>query len=164
MLDYDAIAKWSQVGGFVLFAVATVWVFMKFLTPAIRTAAANTNNRIAEGERHRDEAKAAVEKLRGEIDGAKHDAVLIRERGEEAGRREATAIVAEAREAGERSLRNAQGELDRSRVSAREKFREELAQKALNLARGDAADRVDASVNSRLVDAFVSSLEKGGRN
>jgi len=164
MMDYDAIAKWSQVVGFVLFAAATVWVWIKFLTPAIRTAQANTNRHIAEAERHRDEAKGALEALRHEIEGAKHDASLIRARGEEQARREASAIVAEAREAGERVLRNAQGELDRARTSAREAMRAEFAEKALHLALTDAPARVDAATNAQLVERFARSLERGGSN
>lgn len=163
-IDYDAIAKYSQVVGFVLFAAATVWVWMKFLAPAIRSAQANTNRQIAEAERHRDEAKGALDALRREIEGAKHDASLIRARGEEQARREASAIVAEARESGERSLRNAQGELDRARAAAREAMRAEFAEKALRLALADAPSRIDAATNAELVERFSRSLERGGGN
>ncbi len=85
-----------------------VWLWIKFIQPAIVAAQQNKNKQIAEAERHRDEAKATLESLRTEIEGAQRDADLIRQRAEDQAKREAEAIVSEAREAGERSLRNAQ--------------------------------------------------------
>ena|SRR5579863_6313944 len=163
-LNYEEVAKWSQVISAIFFYAVLVWLWVKFGAPALKSAQAAKNKQIAEGERHRDEAKAALDALRHEIEGAKHDAALIRTRGDDAARREASAIVAEARETGERALRNAQGELERARVAAREALRADLAEKALALARTDAERRVDASVNTQLVDRFAASLERGGAN
>ncbi len=164
MIDYEQIAKWSDIISAILFLGVMVWLWMKYIAPAVMNAQANQNRLLAEAERHRDEAKAALELLRQEIEGAKHDADLIEQRAADQAKHETEMTIAEANEAGERTLRNAQGELARARAAGREQFREELAAKALELARREAANRVDGSVNARLVDGFVASLEHGGRN
>jgi len=157
-MNYDAIAFWSQIAGFVLFAVSLVWAAAKWITPAISSAQRASNERIALAERHRDEMLGALESLRSEIDGAKRDAQTILERAKERAQHERSAIVAEAREAGERMVHNAQGELERARNAARERMREDLAAKALEIARESAAQRVDASANARLMKEFLESL------
>ncbi|MBV8637133.1 MAG: hypothetical protein JO322_03550 [Candidatus Eremiobacteraeota bacterium] len=164
MIDYEQIAKWSDIVSAILFLAVLVWLWMKYIAPAVLAAQANQNRLLAEAERHRDEAKAALDLLRQEIEGAKHDADLIAERASNQAEHESGVTIAEANEAGERMLRNAQGELERARAAAREQLREELAAKALDLARREAETRVDGGVNARLVDQFVASLEHGAAN
>ncbi len=163
-MNYAEVAKWSDIVSALLFLAVMVWLWVRFIQPAIVTAQENKNKQIAEAERHRDEAKATLEALRTEIDGAKRDAELIRQRAGDQAKREAEAIVAETRSAGERALRNAQGELERARAAAREQLRDELAGQALALARKNAEQRVDGAVNRQLVQRFVGSLERGGLN
>jgi len=69
-------------------------------------------------------------------------------------------ILAEAKAEAERLIRNAEGELGRGRLSARELLREELLTKALQLARESAAGMPEAD-NARLVAQVVESLERG---
>ena len=158
-MNYEQIAVWSQVISAILFIVVMVWVWGKFIQPAVLAAQENHNKQLAESERHRDEAKASLEALRGEISGAQRDAELIRQRATEQAGREKDATIAEARETGERSVRNAGGELERARYAARDRLRIELLERALHAARTKAAQRVDASVNAKLVNSFVSSIE-----
>jgi F0F1-type ATP synthase membrane subunit b/b' len=124
----------------------------------------NQNAKLAEAERHRDEAKAVLESLQGELGAAQTDAGAIKQRVAAQGESEREAVIREAREAGERALRNAQGELARSRTAARERLRDELLERALGIARIQATERVDANVNQELVTSFLGSLEHGGRN
>ncbi|HET9031206.1 MAG TPA: hypothetical protein VFN49_13620 [Candidatus Aquilonibacter sp.] len=163
-MDYEQIAKWSDIISAILFLAVMVWLWMKYIAPAVLSAQENQNRQLAEAERHRDEAKAAIDLLRQEIEGAKRDAQLIAERAASQAQHEAEAMIADAKAAGDRALRNAHGELDRARAAGREQFREELAAKALELARREAEARVDANTNARLVDRFVASLEHGARN
>jgi len=161
-MNYEAVALWSQVLSAILFIVVLVWMWFKFLLPAVLQAQQNANAAIAEAERHRDDAKAQLESLRGEIENAKRDSVAIKQRVEAQAKAECEAIVTDARRAGDRLIQNAQGELDRSRASARERLREELLDQALDLARSQAQQRVDAGVNAQLVGTFLSNLEHGG--
>ena len=160
-MNYEQIAVWSQVISAMLFMAVLVWMWFKFIQPAVLAAQETHNKQIAEAERHRDEAKASLDALRQEIEGAKRDATLIASRANDQAVREREATIAEAREAGERQLRGAQGELDRARAAAREAFRAELLDRALLAARKEASARVDSGVNAKLVDGFVSSLSNG---
>lgn len=158
-MNYEAIAFWSQIVAFVLFVAAIVWVWQKSIAPAVAAAQKTSNERIALAERHRDEMSQAVEALKSGIDGAKRDAQAIKTRVAAQSAQEREAILAEAKAAGERVIRNAESELDRERASARVRLRGELLERALRIARADAERRVDDVVNTELVDRFVASLE-----
>lgn len=160
-MNYEQIAVWSNVACALLFYVVLIWLWVKFAQPAVLAAQANANKALAESERHRDEAKASLDVLRSEIEGAERDAAAIRARSTAFAQRERDAALAEAREAGERILRNAAGELDRARAAARESLRTELLEKALDMAKSDATARVDAGLNAKLVGDFVASIPKG---
>jgi F-type H+-transporting ATPase subunit b len=157
---YVRIALWSQVVAAVLFIAFLVWIWVKYLQPAVLAAQERQNKQIAEAERHRDEAKATLDLLRNQITGAAHDADAIKARAQAQAKREFDAAVAGAKDAGERSLTNARGELDRARASAREQLRREILDRALAQARQDAGRRVDAPTNARLVNNFLGSLER----
>lgn len=156
---YIQVAIWSQVVSSVLFLGVMLWLWVRFIQPAVLTAQDNSNKLIAEAERHRDEAKATLEMLGGEVSGAKHDAELIKARAAAQAEREYAATVAESTEAGERALQNAGGELDRARAAARDQMRVELLDRALASARIEAGRRVDATLNAVLVDRFIAGLE-----
>jgi F-type H+-transporting ATPase subunit b len=158
---YVLAALWSQVVASILFIVVLAWLWVKFIQPAIMAAQERYNKQIAEAERHRDEAKATLDLLKAEVNGASHDADLIKERADAHAQREYDGAVTEAKEAGERALANARGELERARAAAREQLRDELLDKALASARAEAQRRIDAPANARLVDSFVASLERG---
>jgi F-type H+-transporting ATPase subunit b len=161
-VNYALIAEYSQIASAALFVLVMIWIWLKFIQPAVITAQQNANARLAEAERHRDEAKAALERLQGAVDAAQRDANAIRERAAAQGIAEHAQTVQEAREAGERAIRNAEGELGRARAAARAKYRVELLDRALVVAREQASARVDESMNNRLVSRFVSTLENRG--
>ncbi len=164
MPNYEEIAKWSDIVSALLFLGVLVYLWLKFIQPAVLAAQAKSNELIKVAERHRDEAKAAIDALNRELEGTQRDAGLIRERAKGQAQREAEAIIAEAKAAGERALHNAQGEPDRARAAARAQLRDELAEQALDLARSEAQQRVDGALNLKLVQAFMTSLERGSTN
>jgi F-type H+-transporting ATPase subunit b len=157
-MNYQAIAQWSQITSSLLFLGVLVWLWIRYIQPAVLAAQATQNARIAEAERHRDEAKAALDGLQREIEAAQRDALAIKERVTALMSGEREALLREAVEAGERALRDAQAELSRARAAAREQLRDELVEKALAAARTIALRRVDAGANRKLVDSFVGSL------
>lgn len=158
--SYVQIAIWSQVISSVLFMGVLIWLWFKFIQPAILAAQDRQNKQIAEAERHRDEAKAMLELLRNDIESARRDAELIKSRVDAQGAREHDAILAETREAGDRSVRDAQAEFGRSLAAARDRLRAEILEKALRRARAEAAHRVDKTIDARLVERFAASLER----
>lgn len=159
-MNYELISTWSQVISSILFLAVMIWLAVKLGGPAVLAARDEKNKQIAEAERHRDEAKAAVELLRADMQGASQDADAIRTRAATQAEHERAAALAEAKDAGERTLRGAGGELDRARLAARERLRTEILDRALEIARSDATARVDAAANAKLVANFVSTLER----
>jgi F0F1-type ATP synthase membrane subunit b/b' len=156
---YLNIAIWSQVISSIVFIGALVFMWFRWLMPLFMAAQDRSNRQIAEAERHRDEAKAALETLREEIEGARHDAKLIEERVNERVDHERAALLQETTEAGERALAEAGRELEWARAAARQRLRDQLLEGALRLARQEATQRVDAALDARLVDSFAGSLE-----
>jgi F0F1-type ATP synthase membrane subunit b/b' len=156
---YLEIAVWSQIISSIVFIGVLVFMWFRWVLPVLMTAQERSNAQIAEAERHRDEVKAALETLRGEIETARHDATLIEQRANARAEHDRDALLQEAKEAGERALADAGRELGRARATARQTYRDDLVERALRLARQDAAARVDAAVDARLVDRFAGSLE-----
>jgi F-type H+-transporting ATPase subunit b len=161
-VNYTAIALWSQVIAAVVFAAIIVLGFIRFITPAIVRATAAKNEEIGEMERRRDDAVRSVEAARQELLRAEQDARRIRETIERDARREAQDILAEANAEARRLIHNAHGEFERARLAARDKLRVEMIERALELARKEAASRIDERVDVKLVDRFIAELERGG--
>ncbi len=157
---YIKIAVWSQVVSAVLFMCVLIWLWFKYIQPAILAAQDRANKQVAEAERHRDEAKAMLDLLRNDIESAGNDAQAIKTRVETQAARECDGIVNDAREAGEHSVRGAQASFSGMLAGARDRFRFEMLDKALARAREEAATRVDDALDARLVDRFAASLER----
>lgn len=163
-MNYEAIAIWSQVVAFVLFAATLVYVWKRAIEPAVIIAQRNSNARIALAEKHRDEMAASVALLHGEVESAERDAQAIRDRAKDLGEHERLAIVAEAHEEAAHALHSAGGELDRQRLAARAQLRAAMLEQALLRAREQSQARVNADVSGKLVADFATSLERGGLN
>ena len=65
----------------------------------------------------------------------------------------------ETTDAGERALADAARELERARTAARQRLRDDLVERALELARQEATQRIGPALDARLVDRFADSLE-----
>ncbi len=163
-MNYEQIAVTSEVVSAILFVALLVWIWHKFITPGVLAAQQRANDRIATAEQHLAQAKAAAQAVQAEIASANEDAEGIKARAVSQGAAEAAVIEQEAREAGERAVRSAKGELDRARAAAREQYRDELLSQALDAARARARERVDANVNEKLIANFLDSLGHGGNN
>ncbi|MDQ6941046.1 MAG: hypothetical protein M3169_00835 [Candidatus Eremiobacteraeota bacterium] len=155
------VALWSQVAGAVVFLVVLILLFRKYLIPAVDANEKARNAQIAEGEARRTRMQADASKARGEIETADRDATEIRSRVEHATERDRAHTLDEAKAEGERLVRNAEGELERARLAARDRLRIELIEKALQKARAQASGRVSDATNKALVDATVDDLARG---
>jgi F-type H+-transporting ATPase subunit b len=162
-LLYFRIAVWSQVGSSIVFIAALVYVWFRWLMPVFLAAQERSNKQIAEAERHRDEVKGALAALRQEIETARHDAQLIEQRASRRAQHERELLLKEATEAGERVLTDAGRELERARTAARTRLRDEIFERALQLAREDAARRVGPELDARFVDRLTTEMEQAAR-
>jgi len=157
---YEQVALWSQVLGRVGFLTIVVWCWFRFVTPAVIVARDRKNAELLEAERRRDAAKTEVEAARRELEIAGADAAAIHARAERDALRTRERIVSEAAVEGDRVVRNAGGELERSRLAARERLRGELLARALEIAR-ESARQVGDETDRRLMSDVISSLESG---
>jgi F0F1-type ATP synthase membrane subunit b/b' len=156
---YLQIAAWSQIFSSIVFIAALVWGWFRWLLPVFMAAQERSNAQIAEAERHRDEVKAALEALHGEIESARHDATLIEQRASVRADHERELLRKEATDAGERALADAGRELGRARAAGRHRLRDELVDRALRLAREEAQQRVGPALDAHLIDRFTNTLE-----
>lgn len=158
---FEEIAKWSQVVCAIVFFVFLIWAVRKYLIPAVESAAAAKNAELAAAEKHREAVKTAVAQARAEVEAADRDALAIAARAKDDAARQREHILAEANADGERTVRNAEGELGRARMAATADLRTEFIDRALALARKEAGTKIDDAANLRLVSSTVDSLAKG---
>jgi F0F1-type ATP synthase membrane subunit b/b' len=155
------VALWSQVAGAVAFLVVLILLFRKYLIPAVDANEKARNAQIAEAETRRTRMQTEASKARGEIEAADRDAAEIRKRVEHAIELDRAHALEEAEAEGARLVRNAEGELERARLAARDRLRIEFIEKALAKARTQASGRVSDAVNKALVEHTVDDLARG---
>ncbi len=156
---YAQVALWSTVGGALVFLGCLVYGWMRFVAPAVIAAQEKRNAELVEAETRRDALKVEVDVAKGELALADADVVAIKARATRDAERIRQAIVDDARTEGERLVRNAEGELDRGRLTAREDLHHELLSLALAHAR-EAAGSLETETRRRLIDDAVESLER----
>lgn len=155
------VALWSQVAGSVAFLIVLILMFRKYMIPAVLANQAARNAELAASEARRKRVQAEAAEARGEIEAADRDAAEIRNRVARATEHDRAHALDEANAEGARLVRNAEGELERARLAARDRLRIELIEKALAKARAQASARVSDAVNKSLVDATVDDLARG---
>jgi F0F1-type ATP synthase membrane subunit b/b' len=137
-MNYETIAQYSEIIGGFAFLIVSIWLFRKFVLPAIRAGEISRNSDLVNTEQRREELREEVAEARGEVEAADRDAQAILARAETDARHEHETIIADARREGLRLVQNARGELDRGRIAGRDKLRIEFIEQALNRDAGNA--------------------------
>ncbi len=159
---YESLALYSQAVAAIAFVVVLVLLWRRFIAPNVIASQQRKNAELAEAERRRDEAKAAIATAQADVTTADSDAREILASGQSEAARVRERITTSARNESERIIRNADGELDRSRAAARERLRSDLLERAVAIAR-EAATKVDDATNRRIIDDTVDVADRGGR-
>jgi F0F1-type ATP synthase membrane subunit b/b' len=162
-MNYETIAQYSEIIGGFAFLIVMVWLFRKFVLPAVRAGEISRNSDLVNTEHRREQLRDEVAEARGEVESADRDALAIAGRAETDARHEHETIIDDARREGLRLIHNARGELDRGRIAGRDKLRIEFIEKALNRARELAAQQLSDAGNARLVAKTVDDLTAGER-
>jgi len=160
-MNYEVIAQWSEIIGGIAFIIVAVWLFRKYALPAVRSGEISRNADLENAERRRTELRTEVEAARAELDRATVEADAIASRAQGDAQRLRDTIVSEGRREGARLIVNAQGELERGRIAARDQLRIEFIEKALLRARELASAQIDDAMNARLVEKTVDDLTAG---
>jgi F0F1-type ATP synthase membrane subunit b/b' len=158
---FETVALWSQVAGAIVFLVVLILLFRKYLIPAVVANEQARNAEIVDAEKRLARMRADAAKARVEVEVADRDAAEILSRVERIAARDRAHVLAAANAEGDRLVRNAEGELERARLVARDRLRIEFIEKALAQARAEAPARVDAAMNSELVRRTVDDLARG---
>ncbi len=158
--SYEALATGSQVVASILFIIALVILWRKYLAPAVLASQARKNAELADSQARRDAALAETTVAQAEVAKADDDARAICARAQSDATRTREKILADARAEGERLARNAEGELERGRTAARDRLRTDLLEKAMQIAR-EASAHLDEATNRRLVGEAVDTAERG---
>ncbi|HEX3464086.1 MAG TPA: hypothetical protein VHS78_08570 [Candidatus Elarobacter sp.] len=160
-MNLELLARWSQIVGAILFVIAIVLIWKKYIAPGVAAYQAAKNAELADAEARREHIRADVAAARAEVERADEDCREITSRVDVVVKREREKSLAEARAEAERVVRNAEGELERARLAARDRLRIEFIEKALAKARGEAATRVSEDANRKLVAGTVDDLVRG---
>lgn len=163
MAFFESISKWSQILGAIAFLAMIVWLFRKYMLPAVAANEVARNLELVQGEERRDTFRAQIAQARGLVEAADRDATSIKERAVTDAARERERILTEAQHEGARVVKNAEGELERGRLVARDQLRIAFIEKALARARTLAAERLDPAANQQLVNDTVTTLTTGAR-
>ncbi|MBD5655482.1 MAG: ATP synthase F0 subunit B [Candidatus Eremiobacteraeota bacterium] len=157
---YEQLAVWSQIVASILFIIVLIYIWNRFIAPAVIASQARKNAELTEAERRRDATRAQVESAQADVTAAENEARAIRSRAATDATRLHDAMLADAARDGDRLVQNAHGELERARGEARDRLRTDLLERAMQIAR-DAAARLDDSTDRRLVAEAVDVAEKG---
>jgi F0F1-type ATP synthase membrane subunit b/b' len=157
---YTQVALWSQVAGSLIFLAVLVYIWQRFIAPAVIASQERKNAELAEAERRRDAVRGQVEDAKRALGAADDDVKQISARAERDATAERERLLLESTNEGQRLVRNANGELERLRAGARDALRADLLDRALAIAR-EAATRTDAATNQRLIDESLRALERG---
>ena len=160
-MSLETLAQWSQIAGAVIFVILAVVLWNKYLSPAVKSYTASRNAELQQTEERRERLKREADEAVAAVAAAERDASEIRGRVDgEAGRDRAKAL-AEADAEAARIVRNAEGELERARLAARDRLRIEFIEKALARAREEAPRRISGAVDEKLVESTVADLTRG---
>jgi F0F1-type ATP synthase membrane subunit b/b' len=156
---YEHLACWSQVFGSVAFLAVLVYVFRRFLIPAVIASQERKNAELVEAERRRDAAREDVVVAMRELGDVDEEVKALRVRAAVDARRERERILADATTEGKHWVSSAEKELERGRLAAREAFRVALLDKALRIARRSAAEHIDAQTDRELVSGLMDAVD-----
>jgi F-type H+-transporting ATPase subunit b len=160
-MSLQLLAQWSQIVGAIIFLIAVVAIWNKWIAPSVKAYQAAKNAEIAEAESRRERMRAAVAEARAEVERADADARTIQLRIVSTVEAERARILADAKAEADRIVRNSEGELERERLAAGDRLRIEFIERALAKARTEAVSRIDPAVDERLVTKTVEDLTRG---
>ncbi len=156
---YIRLAAGSQIVASILFIALLVYIWVRFISPGVARSQARKNAELAEAEQRRDRARDDIAVAQREGEAIDREVHAINERAQADAQRLHERLLVAARAEGERLIRNAEGELERGRLAARDRIRHQLVAKATQIARG-AALYVDESTNRRLIGETLDTVDR----
>ncbi len=152
----DYIAKVVDFGLFVAFIV---WMYGKYIKPALVAHQEAQNRAVEEGRAKRAQMAAAVEAARTAVEKAKRDASTMFSVAQQQAKSLIASERAREQERAQRIVAYAHGELARERYRVRHELLADTVERAYGQAREAIKRQLDDAGQRRLIEAFIRDLE-----
>jgi len=150
----------AKIVDFVVFVVALVWGWNKFVARALEAQQEAQNKAVADAAQYVRDAADALERAKAAAEQAKIDARRMVDVGATQAARLVDAERAGAEEHAARVIAHASGELDRERYRVRRELLEETVERAHAKAKEIVKQRLDPPAQHALVSKLVDELER----
>jgi F-type H+-transporting ATPase subunit delta len=144
---------------FIIFITAIVWVYNRYVQPALVRYQESQNRIVADAVAYRDRSDGAVAAANTAIDQAKLDAGRMVNVGDAQAARLIEAEIAAAKEHAQRIGMHASGELERERYRVRRELLEETVESAHTKAQELAKQEIDTHKQWSLVERLIQDQE-----
>jgi F-type H+-transporting ATPase subunit b len=150
----------AKVIDFIVFAIAIVYIFQKFLKPQLVAVQEAQNKAVADAEVYRQHCSEAVQVAERALKQAASDAQRMETTADAQAKRVVADELAEAGERANRVVAHAAGELERERFRVRRELLEETVDRAHAEAREEVQRGLTPARQRALVERMLSDLER----
>jgi F-type H+-transporting ATPase subunit b len=150
----------AKIIDFIIFAIAIVYIFQKFLKPQLVAVQEAQNKAVADADAYRQNCAEAVEAAQRALEQAAQDSRRMETTAEAQAKRMVADELAEAGERAKRIAAHAAGELERERFRVRRELLEETVDRAHAEAREEVQRGLTPARQRALVERMLSDLER----
>lgn len=150
----------AKVIDFVIFAVAIVYIFQRFLKPQLVAVQEAQNKAVADAAAYREACAHAVDEAKRSLEQAESDSRRMESTAQAQADRSLADELAAAEEHAKRVIAHAQGELERERFRVRRELLEETVDRAHAAAREEVRRSLTPERQRALVENLLSDLER----
>jgi F0F1-type ATP synthase membrane subunit b/b' len=150
----------AKVVDFIIFVVAIVWIWQRYLQRALVAAQEAQNKRFEDAVAARAENEGRVGLAAAGVEAARAAAARMIDVAASQAKRTAVETLAAAQEHSQRIVAHAAGELDRERYRVRREVLENTVERAYSRAKLLATGELDAVKQRALLDRSIDELER----
>ena len=150
----------AKVIDFVIFAIAIVFIFQKYLKPQLVAVQEAQNKAVADADAYRQSCSEAVDAATQALEQAGKDSQRMASTADAQAKRMVADELAEAGERAKRIVDHAAGELERERFRVRRELLEETVDRAHAQAREEVQRGLTPDRQRALVESMLTDLER----
>ncbi len=151
----------AKIIDFIIFAVAIVFVFQRFLKPQLVAVQEAQNKAVEDANAYRQRCIEAVEEAKRALEQTEADSRRMASTADAQAQRLLADEIATANEHAKRVIAHAEGELDRERFRVRRELLEETVDRAHAEARETVRSGLTADQQRALIQRLLADLERG---
>jgi F-type H+-transporting ATPase subunit b len=150
----------AKVVDFIVFAIAIVYIFQRFVKPQLVAVQEAQNKAVADADANRQRCSKAVETAKRALEQAASDAQRMETTADAHAKQVVADEVAGADELAKRVVAHAEGELERERFRVRRELLEETVDRAHTEAREEVQRALTPARQRALVERMLADLER----